>query len=124
MTNAFLQNVYRLYGIPETVTSDRRSSFVSAFIRTLSQKLETTLRPSSTFHPQTNGQTEIANTWMEQYLQAYVNFYQDNWIDWLPLAESVTNHQVSETTELSPFFANYSFHPHLDIESAKPNPPI
>ncbi len=42
-------------------------------------------------------------------------------MDWLPLTEFVTNNQVSETTGLSPFFANYSFHPCLDIEPAKPN---
>ncbi len=78
MADAFLQNVYRLYGTLETVISDRRSSFVSVFIHILFQRLETTLQPSSTFHPQINGQTEIANTWMEQYLRIYINFYQDN----------------------------------------------
>ncbi len=58
---------------------------------------------------------------MEQYLRIYINFYQDNWIDWLSLAEFVTNNQVSEAIEFSPFFVNYSFHPYLDIEPAKPN---
>ncbi len=75
VADAFLQNIYRLHGVPETVISDRGSSFVSAFIHTLFQRLGTTLRSSSTFHPQTNGQTEIANAWMEQYLRAYINFY-------------------------------------------------
>ncbi len=121
MADIFLQNIYRLYGVPETVISNRRSSFISTFICTLFQRLETTLQPSSTFYPQINRQTEIANIWMEQYLWVYVNFYQDNWVDWLSLAEFATNNQVSEATELSPFFANYSFHPHLGIESTKSN---
>ncbi len=60
---------------------------------------------------------------MEQYLRVYINFYQDNWIDWLPLAKFVTNNQVSEAIGFSPFFANYDFHPYLDIEPAKSNPP-
>ncbi len=42
-------------------------------------------------------------------------------MDWLLLAEFVTNNQVSEITEFSPFFVNYSFHPCLDIESIKSN---
>ncbi len=58
---------------------------------------------------------------MEQYLRAYINFYQDNWVDWLLLAKFVTNNQVSEATGLNPFFVNYNFHPYLDIESVKPN---
>ncbi len=61
---------------------------------------------------------------MEQYLRIYINFYQDDWVDWLPLVEFVTNNQVSEAIGLSPFFVNYSFHPCLDIEPVKPNPPI
>ncbi len=60
---------------------------------------------------------------MEQYLRAYVNFYQDDWMDWFLLAEFVTNNQVSEAIGFSPFFANYSFHPCLDIEPTKPNLP-
>ncbi len=75
MADVFLQNVYWLYGILETVISDWGSSFVSAFIHILFQRLETTLRPSSAFHPQTNRQTEIVNAWIEQYLRVYVNFY-------------------------------------------------
>ncbi len=45
-------------------------------------------------------------------------------MNWLLLAEFATNNQISETIELNPFFANYSFHPYLDIEPAKPNLPI
>jgi hypothetical protein len=53
---------------------------------------------------------------MEQYLRAYVNYQQDNWAWYLPLAEFTTNNHVSETTGLSPFFANYGMHPKLDFE--------
>ena len=39
------------------------------------------------YHPQTDGQTEIPNRSLEQYLRCYINFRQDDWIDWLELAE-------------------------------------
>ncbi len=45
-------------------------------------------------------------------------------MDWLPLVEFVINNQVSEIIGFSPFFANYNFHPYLDIEPAKSNLPI
>ncbi len=61
---------------------------------------------------------------MEQYLQIYVNFYQDDWVDWLLLAKFVANNQVSKTTEFNPFFTNYSFYFYIDIESVKSNPSI
>jgi hypothetical protein len=45
-----------------------------------------------------------------------MNFRQNNWIDWLPLAEFALNNAVSEITGFSPFFANYRFNPKLGFE--------
>jgi hypothetical protein len=66
---------------------------------------------STAFRPQTDGQTEPMNAIMEQYLRAHVNYLQDDWAEWLPLAEFTTNNQASETTGTSPFFANKGFDP-------------
>jgi hypothetical protein len=60
-------------------------------------------------HPQTDGQTERMNAIMEQYLQSHVNYLQDDWADWLPLAEFAANNQASEITGVLPFFANKGF---------------
>ena len=57
---------------------------------------------------------------MEQYLRVYVNYFQDNWSDWLPLAEFTNNNTKSEITKVSPFFANKGFHSHMGFEPAKP----
>ena len=51
------------------------------------------------------------NAILEQYLQAYVNYLQDDWEAWLHLAEFATNNYASETTGMSPFFANYRQNP-------------
>jgi hypothetical protein len=45
-----------------------------------------------------------------------MNFRQNNWIDWLPLAEFALNNAVSETTGFSSFFANYGFNSKLEFE--------
>jgi hypothetical protein len=53
---------------------------------------------------------------MEQYLSAYVNYEQDDWARFLPIAEFAANNHVSETTGISPFFANYGLNPKIDFE--------
>jgi len=52
---------------------------------------------------------------MEEYLQLYVNYQQDNWCQWLPMAEFMGNNHASATTGTSPVFANYSYDPCLDF---------
>jgi hypothetical protein len=59
---------------------------------------------------------------MEQYLRAYCNYLQSDWVDWLPTAEFAANSHVSETTQTSPFFANYGIKPRFGIEPWKPLP--
>jgi hypothetical protein len=123
LADRFLDRVYSLHGIPETITSDRGSAFVSAFWRALSERLSITLRPSSAWHPETNGQTERINAELESYLRMFVNWAQDDWAAWLPLAEFAGNNMTSETTGISPFYANYGFHPKMGVEPARPAPP-
>ena len=96
---------------------------MSQFCRHLSDRLGVILRHSSSFHPETDGQTERVNAAVEQYLRAFMNFNQDDWVKWLPLAEFATNNVISETTGVSPFFANYGFNPKLGTEPSGPCPP-
>jgi len=123
LADKFIERVYSLHGVPETIVSDRGTQFVSGFWRALSARLGVTLRPSSAFHPQTNGQTERINAELEQYLRLFCDWAQDDWADWLPLAEFAGNNATSETTGVSPFFANYGFHPRMGVEPAQPCPP-
>jgi len=116
LADAFVSDVYRLHGAPQFIVSDRGTQFVSAFWKELSRRMGTTLKASTAFHPQTDGQTEIFNAGLEQYLRSFCSFYQDDWASWLPLAEFAANNQTSETTGLSPFFANYGWHPVIGTE--------
>src|SRR5260221_1077255 len=67
----------------------------------------------SGYHLEGNGQTEHINQVLEQYLQAYMNYQQDNWALLLPLAEFAYNNAMSTTTGISPFFVNKGYHPRL-----------
>src|SRR5260221_10367900 len=70
----------------------------------------------SGYHPEGDGQTEHLNQVLEQYLQAYTNYQQDNWSSLLLLAEFAYNNAMNETTGVSPFFANKGYHPSLMVE--------
>ena len=116
----FVQHVWKIHGLPATVVSDRGPQFVSAFWRHLNKRLKIKALLSTAFHPETDGQTERMNAVLERYLRAFVSYLQDDWSEWLPLAEFTANLHSSESTRLSPFFANYGFHPRVGFEPVRP----
>ena len=111
LADLFVQWVFRLHGLPETITSDCGPQFASYFWARLCECLQIGRRMSTAYHPETDSQTERFNSVMEQYLISYVNYLQDDWSAWLPLAEFATNNHSSEATNLSPFFALHGYHP-------------
>jgi len=72
---------------------------------------------STPFHQQTDGQRERLNQAIEAYLRAFVDREQDNWARLLPIAEFAYNNSIRIGNGMSPFYANYGFHP------AAVNPP-
>lgn len=123
LAELFLQNVYRLHGLPETIISDRGSVFASEFWGRICERLGIERKLSTPFHPETDGQTERFNAVMEQYLRCYTNYLQDDWARWLPLAEFAANNHASETTGISPFFALYGKDPRFGFhQNTSDNP--
>jgi len=105
------RSLFRLHGLPKKIVSDRGPQFVSSFIRDLYKLLGISGAPSTAYHPQTDGQTEHADQEMEQYLAAFVNHRQDDWSEWLDLAEFIQNDHFHAGTKQTPFLTNYGFHP-------------
>ena len=124
----FLENIWKQHGLHSSIISDREHVFTSKFWAELMGRLDVRLRKSTAFHPQTSGQTERVNQSLEQYLRQYCNYELDNWYYLLPLAEYAYNNSVTTATQMSTFFANYSYHlltywP-VEKESKNPHPEI
>ena len=107
----FLDNIYRLHGLPKDIISDRGSVFTLKFWSSLMKLLKVTINLSTAFHPQSDGQTERVNQVLEQYIRLYCHQLQNDWSDLLTLAEYSYNNNQHSTTKFSPFFMNYGQHP-------------
>src|SRR5258705_5938089 len=94
---------------------------MSHFFCSLGSLLSIKLHFMSGYHPEGDGQTEWINQVLEQYLQAYMNYQQDNWAPLLPLAEFTYNNAVSTTTGISPFFTNKGYHLRLSMNLLAPS---
>src|SRR5260370_27673526 len=112
----FLEHVWRHHGLLEEVISDRRPTFVSNFSCELAALLGVKLTPSTSYHPQTDGQMEHVNQEIEAYLRVFVSHRQDDWADWLPLAEFAYNNKVHAATHQTPFELDAGQHPCLGVE--------
>lgn len=57
----FVEEIYRLHGLPEEIISDRDKIFTNLFWQELFSGMGKELRMSTSYHPQTDGQTERVN---------------------------------------------------------------
>ncbi|SPC63716.1 uncharacterized protein UHOD_11307 [Ustilago sp. UG-2017b] len=122
LAKLFLRHVYSKHGLPTSIVSDRGSEFTSHFWHSLSTLLGIENHFSSAYHPQSDGQTERVNQVLEQFLRGYSNHLQTDWSDLLPLAEFSYNNAEHASTQLTPFFANYGYHPCFSFDNTDPAP--
>jgi transposase InsO family protein len=111
----FFNLVVRFHSIPASIVSDRDSKFTSNFWKALFKLADTKLAMSTSRHPQTDGQTERMNRTLEEMLRSYVNSDMTNWDDLLPAVEFAYNDSTQASSGMTPFFANYGFHPHSPL---------
>jgi transposase InsO family protein len=105
----FLLHVVRHVGIPDTIVSDRGPQFVSDFWHEFCTRIGTKLKLSTANHPQTDGQTEIVNQYFDQRLRPYVNYYQDDWDEWVAIVDYQQSSLWHETTGQSPFMTERGY---------------
>lgn len=103
VVSLFMDMICKHHGFPRSLVSDRDPIFISRFWRELFKLCGTKLRMSTAYHPETDGQTEVFNRVLEQYLRAFVHKQPNQWYDYLALAEWSYNTSVHSSTGFSPF---------------------
>ena len=113
LANIYQEKVFPFFGVSKKIVSDCGPQFASEFTCEICKILNIEQNLSSAYHPETNAQVEQMNHKVAQYLQMYVSYHQDNWSDWLPLAQFALNNHVGISTSESPFYLNHGCHPHM-----------
>ncbi|CAM8993085.1 unnamed protein product [Rhodiola kirilowii] len=107
----FVRDIARLHGLPSSIISDRDPLFMSRFWREFFTLQQTNLATGSAYHPQTDGQTEIVNRALEDYLRCFVRENQADWETYLHWAEYSYNTAWHSSAGMTPFEAVYGRHP-------------
>ena len=106
----YRDNIWKLHGVPRKILSDWGLQFALKFIEEFTRVLGTTRQLSTAYHPQTDGQTERINQEIEMFLWHYVNYQQDNWMEWLATMEFQYNDKRHAATGRTPFELNFGRH--------------
>ncbi|KAF8752189.1 hypothetical protein RHS01_08123 [Rhizoctonia solani] len=123
LTDLFITHVWKLHGLPIRTILDRRTMFTSKFLRALYQRLGVKPSFSSTYHPESDGQTERVNQFIEFYLRSYIAANHSDWTTWLPLAEYAYNNAKHASTGKTPFELVFGRNPVMNPSNVPANVP-
>jgi transposase InsO family protein len=107
LARLFMDNIFKLHRMPQTIVNDRDSVFSSNFWKDIFRLSGIELLMSSSYHPQTGGQTKVMNKGLEGYLSRFSEDRPRDWARWLSLAEWAYNTSTHTSTKISPFEAVY-----------------
>ncbi|KAK4385695.1 Transposon Ty3-I Gag-Pol polyprotein [Sesamum angolense] len=99
----FFKHVVKYWGLPKNIVGDRDSRFTGVFWTELFRILGSTLFMSSSYYPQSDGQTERFNSMLEEYLRHFVRGTQKDWVKLLDVAQLCFNAQKRSSTNKSAF---------------------
>ena len=93
LAELFMNHIVSLHGVPVSIIFDRDPRFTSRFSKGLMKELGVKLNLSTTFHPQTDGQSERTIQTLEDMLRSCVLQFKGHWNEYLPLAEFTYNNR-------------------------------
>jgi hypothetical protein len=107
----FFKEVVRLHDLLRSIVLDRDMKFVGRFWRTLWKKLGTYFSFSSTYHPQTDGKTEVVNKSLGNLLRSLLTEHHNQWDQVLPQEKFAYNDSPNRRTGKSSFQILYGIQP-------------
>ena len=110
LAEVIINIVVRQHGLPNSIVTDKGSLFHSKFWSSLCYFFGIKRRLSTTFHPQTDGQTKRQNSTIKAYVGAFVNFEQNDWVRLLPMAKFAYNNAKNASTSHTPFELNCGYY--------------
>jgi hypothetical protein len=111
VARAFFDEIVRLHGFPSSIVSDRDPMFTGHIWRDLFKLAGVKLRMSTTFHPQTDGQSEVVNKTIAMYLRCITGDCPRAWVDWIAWAEYCYNTSYHSALKTTPFKVVYGRDP-------------
>jgi len=114
VADTILREVWKLHRLPTQIISDMDALFSGEFRESLFKMLGVKRCMSTAYHPQTAKQMERTKQVLEGYVRTFVNYDQNDWYQLLPLAEHGYNNSATNAHKMTPFFANYWFHPQME----------
>jgi hypothetical protein len=103
LVELYMSRIVCFNGVPKKIVSDRGTQFTLKFWQRLHETLDTQLRFSSAYHPQTDGQTERVNQILEDMLTTCALQYGRSWDKSLPYAKFSYNNSYQESLKMAPF---------------------
>nr|GEV43889.1 putative reverse transcriptase domain-containing protein [Tanacetum cinerariifolium] len=107
LAELYLKEIVCKHGVPVSVISDRDSLFTSRFWVSLQKALGTQLDLSTTYHPETDGQSERTIQTLEDMLRSCVIDFGSSWDKHLPLVEFSYNNSYHASIKTASFEALY-----------------
>ncbi|KAE8676919.1 hypothetical protein F3Y22_tig00111569pilonHSYRG00069 [Hibiscus syriacus] len=109
----FIERVVKLHGMTRSIISDHDPIFISKFWQEFFKLSGSKLMLSSAYHPQTDGQTEVVNHCVEQYLRCFVHQWSREWSNYITWAEYWYNTTYHASIKMTPYQALYGRLPPL-----------
>ena len=103
----YIREIVQLHGVPVSIVSDRDPRFTAHFWKSFQKAMGTRLTMSTSFHPQTDGQSKRTIQALEDMLRACVIDHQGSWEEHLSLVEFTYNNSYQASIQMAPYEALY-----------------
>ena len=117
LVEILIKDLVRMHELLESIVIDRDFVFTSKYWFSLCYALKIKEKLFIAFHSQIDDQTKRQNSTMKQYLRAYINFEQNDWIQLLFMIEFAYNNAINVFTSMILFETNQNYHFRMFFEN-------